>query len=314
VAAITYAARRALNRPPDPHAIELRREIARRSGVEPERVVAGHGAAQLLQSALRTLAAEGDEVVMPWPTYRFLPAMVRTAAARPVPVTGPLDADRLLAAVTEHTRAVVLGNPNDPTGEALSKDGLRALAHGLPEAAWLLIDEALVDFLPDDRRNDAIALTDEHPRTLVVRTLSKAYGLAGLRCGWAIGPADAAEELMGVAPAGALATPVQAGALEALVDCGPLVTRRRELVWRERGRILGELRDSAYEVTPSESNALWIALPGTGGEKLAARLDRGAVRVAGGAAWNDLDHVRAQVQSPGASDRLLTALAAAVDG
>ncbi len=250
VAAITYAARRALNRPPDPHAIELRREIARRSGVEPERVVAGHGAAQLLQSALRTLAAEGDEVVMPWPTYRFLPAMVRTAGARPVPVTGPLDAERLLAAVTERTRAVVLGNPNDPTGEALSPEGMRALANGLPEAAWLLIDEALVDFLPDDRRNDAIALTDEHPRTLVVRTLSKAYGLAGLRCGWAIGPADAAEELTGVAPAGALATPVQAGALEALVDCGPLVARRRELVWRERERILGELRESPYESHP----------------------------------------------------------------
>ena len=251
---------------------------------------------------------------MPWPTYRFLPAMVRTAGARPVPVTGPLDAERLLAAVTERTRAVVIGNPNDPTGEALSREGMRALADGLPEAAWLLIDEALVDFLPDDRRNDAIALTDEHPRTLVVRTLSKAYGLAGLRCGWAVGPADAAEELTGVAPAGALATPVQAGALEALLDCGPLVASRRERVWRERERILGELRDSPYEVTRGESNALWIALPGTGGEKLAARLDRGAVRVAGGAAWNDLDHVRAQVQSPGASDRLLTALAGAVEG
>jgi histidinol-phosphate aminotransferase len=313
VAAITYAARRALNRPPDPHAVELRQEIARRSGVEPERVVAGHGAAQLLQSALRTLAGEGDEIVMPWPTYRFLPAMARTAGARPVPVLGPLDPERLLAAVTPHTRAVVVGNPNDPTGEALSREGLHELAHGLPEQAWLVVDEALVDFLPDDRRSDALDLTDEHPRTLVVRTLSKAYGLAGLRCGWAIGPADAAEELTGVAPAGALATPVQAGALEALVDCGPLVQRRRELVAGERARLLDELADTRYDVAPSAANALWISLPGTGGEKLAARLDAASVRVAGGAAWNDLDHVRAQIQSPGATDRLLAALAAALE-
>src|SRR3954447_657426 len=220
VAAITFAARRALNRAPDPHALELRQEIAMRFGVEPERVVAGHGAAQLLQSALRTVLTPGDEAILPWPTYGLLPPMVRRAGGRPVPVEGGIDPDRLLSAVTADTRVVALANPNDPTGERVGADVLRTLARGLPERAWIIVDEALADFA-DDGRDDALELLDEIPRMLIVRTLSKAYGLAGLRCGWAVGRPDAAEDLAGVAPAGALATPVQAGALEALTDCRP---------------------------------------------------------------------------------------------
>jgi histidinol-phosphate aminotransferase len=307
VAAITFAARRALNRAPDPHALELRQEIAMRFGVEPERVVAGHGAAQLLQSALRTLLAPGDEAILPWPTYGLLPPMVRRAGGRPVPVEGGLDPDRLLSAVTADTRVLALANPNDPTGERVGADVLRRLADGLPDRAWLVVDEALADFVGGDR-DDALELLDDYPQMLVVRTLSKAYGLAGLRCGWAIGPADAAEDLAGVAPAGALATPVQVGALEALTDCGPLVARRREQVRREREKIVRALDGTRYHVAPSDANILWLRLPGTSGRDLADRLGGHAVRVAPGTEWGDADHVRVQVQSEGATDRLLRAL------
>jgi histidinol-phosphate aminotransferase len=311
VAAITYAARQALNLPPDPHATELRVEIARRHGLEPERVVAGHGAAQLIQSALRTLLEPGEEVVLPWPAYRQLPAMVRRAGGRAVPVPGFLDPDRLLGAVSERTRAVIVCNPNDPTGEWLEPGQLAALATALPERVWLLLDEALADYVEPALRRASLALLDEHPRLLVFCTLSKAYGLAGLRCGWALGPAGAADDLGGVAPAGALASPVQAGALEALVECGPLVQRRRAQVAAERARIASALAAGPYGLRPGRANLLWLRLPGMSGPDLAGRLERAGVRVAAGAAWGDDEHIRAQVQSPAASERLLAALTTA---
>jgi histidinol-phosphate aminotransferase len=308
VAAITYAARRGMNRPPDVHATELRQEIARRHGVEPERVVAGHGAAQLMQSALRTLLDPGDEVLMAWPSYAHLPAMTRRAGGRPVPVAGGHDPERLLSGLTDATRAVVVCNPNDPTGDWLSAEALAALARELPEPVWLLVDEALGDFADAEPPGASLGLLDVSPRAIVFRTLSKAYGLAGLRCGWALGPEDAAEDLAGVAPAGALATPVQAGALEALLECGPLVQSRGQVVAAEREHLFAELAGTGYDVHPSQANVLWIRLPGVRGAELAGRLERHAVRVAPGGQWGEDDHVRAQIQSPQASERLLEGL------
>src|SRR5579884_259888 len=113
VAAITFAARRALNRPPDPDAVELRQELARRHGVEPARVVAGHGAAGLLGAAAQALLEAGDELACPWPSFGLLPTLARRARARAVPVAGGADPERLLAAVNPSTRMVVIANPND---------------------------------------------------------------------------------------------------------------------------------------------------------------------------------------------------------
>jgi histidinol-phosphate aminotransferase len=311
-AAITFASRRALNRPPDHYATALREEVARRSGVELERVVAGHGAAQLIQSALRTLLQPGDEVILPWPGYRELPTMTRVAGGRPVPVRGPVAPDRLLEAVTEHTRVVVIANPNDPTGEWLDPAALEKLGRALPQRAWLILDEALVDFAGAEASRETLGLLDEIPRLLVIRSLSKAYGLAGLRCGWALGPAGAAEALAGVAPAGALSTPVQVGALEALRKCGPLTAQRAAQVARERDRLEETLAAAPYDARPSRSNALWVRLPGVSGPALAARLLDAGIRVAAGNAWGDDDHVRIQVQSPAATDRTVRALEAAL--
>ncbi|HEY2637849.1 MAG TPA: aminotransferase class I/II-fold pyridoxal phosphate-dependent enzyme, partial [Solirubrobacteraceae bacterium] len=183
----------------------------------------------------------------------------------------------------------------------------------LPERAWLLLDEALVDFAGPAATRAALDLLDDAPRLLVFRTLSKAYGLAGLRCGWALGPADAAEDLAGVAPAGALSTAVQTGALEALRKTGPLVERRAAQVAAERARLAEALAGSPYDTRPSSANVVWLRLPGVSGPTLARRLEDHAVRVAAGSAWGDDDHVRAQVQSPAATDRLLAALEHAAD-
>jgi histidinol-phosphate aminotransferase len=309
VAAVTFAARGALNRTPDPHAVQLRADIARRSGLEPTRVVAGHGAAQLLADAALALLEPGDELLTPWPSYSLYPRMARRAGARAVPVAGGFDPAQLLAAVTDHTRVIAICNPNDPTGEYMTAAALEELLSALPERVWVLVDEALGHFVEAEEPNAALPLLEDHPRLLVFRTLSKAYGLAGLRCGWALGGDGSEEVLERLEPELGLSTPVQAGALTALAECEPLLARRRAVVTTERARLLDALSGSDVDVAPSQANFLWLRRPGVPGRELMEQLRRGAVTAWAGVEIGDDEHVRVAVQSAAASDRLLEALA-----
>src|SRR3954467_11027988 len=115
VAAVTYAARRGINRPGDPLAFDLRRELGRGHGLEPDRVAVGNGAAQLLRVAARTLMNPGDELVTPWPSYPLYPLMARAAGGRAVPVPA-MDVEAIFAGVGDRTRVVAICNPNDPNG------------------------------------------------------------------------------------------------------------------------------------------------------------------------------------------------------
>lgn len=313
VAAVTHAARGALNVAPDPTAEELRRELARRSGVEPERVAAGHGAAQLLASAARALLdGPGDELLTPWPSYGLYPVMAQRAGARAVPVPGGFDAERLLAAVTPATRAIALCNPNDPTGEHLTSAALRELLDALPERVTLLLDEALADFATAEPAGATVALLDDHPRLLIFRSFSKAYGLAGLRVGYALG-GPGSEELLGrISPELGIGLPAQIGALVALRRCDGLVAQRRAAVAAERDRLLDALHELPLDARPSEANVLWLRPAGLSGGELAARLRRNGVLVQSGVAVGDEQHVRVTVQSPAATDRLLDALRTAL--
>jgi histidinol-phosphate aminotransferase len=140
VNAITFAIRRGINRPADPHAAELRHVLGRRLAVEPERVVVGNGAAQLLASAAAALLVDHDhELITPWPSYPLYPFMARSAGGRAVPVSG-FDPEALLRAVNRHTRALVICNPNDPTGAHLPAARLSDLLSRLPEHVTTLID------------------------------------------------------------------------------------------------------------------------------------------------------------------------------
>jgi len=309
VAAVTFAARRNLNENPDPTAELLRREIGRRSGLEPGRVVAGAGAAQLIWSGIAALAGPGREVVTPWPSYPLYPVAARAAGARSVPVGHGFAVERLLGAVNADTRVIVLCNPNDPTGERLASSELDALLAALPEHVAVIVDEALADFADAEPGPVTLHLLDDHPRLLIVRTLSKAYGLAGLRCGWALGGPGSERLLARLAPPLGLASPVQAGALDAVRKLEGQVSQRRATVARERARIREALHELPYDAPPSQANVLWVGLPGIAGGELAARLRAGGVLVRPGAEVGDEQRVRITVPVlPGATDRLLEAL------
>jgi len=315
VNAITYIARRGLHRYLDPHGGELRGELAHRHGDLPtERVVVGDGIAQLMAAAAHALLEPGDELITPWPGYPLHPLIARAARGHAVPVPG-FAVDGLLRAVNERTRVVALANPNDPTGELLPVAELRRLLEGLPERVVVLLDEALRDFVTSEPVDAALTLLEEHPRLLVFRTFSKAWGLAGLRCGYAIGGEDSGPQLEQLEPELGFNELALAGALEAVRNHPDLAQHRAATIGAHRERLVAELSERAVDVAPSHANVLWLAAHDLAGAELSARLDRNGIVVRGGGVLGDPARVRITVPHL-AHDvgRLLRAIDAALAG
>ena len=276
VSAITYAARRGINRPADPYTLDLRRELGRRHGMEADRVAVGNGAGQLLRVAARAGMEPGDELITPWPSYPLYPLMAQAAGGRPIPVAG-LDADAIFAAVGERTRMIAICNPNDPTGAYMTTSQLRGLLERLPDHVTVLLDESLGDFVEAEPPGSSLALLDDFPRLLVFRTFSKIYGLAGMRCGYVLGGPGSEPLLDTIAPSLGVSELVQAGALEALRKCGAQVKARRDMVIAERARLLDELHDLPVDAPASQANFVWLRAPAVQDGELHELLSRAAV-------------------------------------
>jgi len=306
VSAITFVARRGMQRYPHTRGSQLRARLAERHGVETARVIVGNGAAELLSAATRALIEPGQELITAWPSYPLFPIMARRAHGRAVPVQGGVDA--LLEAVGDSTRVVALASPNDPTGELLPKGELERLLSALPDTVGVLLDESLIEFSDAQPIDSSLALLESHPRLLVFRSFSKAWGLAGLRCGYAIGSPGAEELLTELEPDLGVSEISQAGALESLRSCSELLEKRVRRVARERERLSTALRQRHFEVSDSQANFVWVAHPTLDGGELAARLARAGIVVAAGAPLGEPRHVRIAVHDEAASTRLLNAL------
>jgi histidinol-phosphate aminotransferase len=307
VNAITFVARRGLQRYPHTRGSDLRDALAEHHGVERGRLILGNGAAELLSSATRALIEPGQRLLTSWPSYPLYPIMARRAHGQAVPVTGGVQ--ELLAAAQEPgTRVVALANPNDPTGELLGTAELQLLLDGLPDGVAVLLDEALVDFVDAQPTDASLALLERYPRLLVFRSLSKAWGLAGLRVGYAIGGPGSEELMAELEPDLGVSEVSQAGALEALRGCGPLIERRVRAIGQERPRLAAALAARGFEVTESQANFLWTAHPEIEGDELAARLARTGVLVAAGSALGEPHHLRIALRNAGSTDRLLNAI------
>jgi histidinol-phosphate/aromatic aminotransferase/cobyric acid decarboxylase-like protein len=286
VNAATFALRRAVNDYADPTAGPLRTALGNAHDVDPERIVVGHGAGELLRAALGALAA-GGEVAVVWPGWGPLPQLVAEAGATPVPV-----------AEASGETTVVLTRPCDPTGAVMPLAGVRRLADSLAPEAWLILDEALAGFLPDGE--DELV---DHPRVLHVRSFSKAHAMAGFRIGYAVLPEGADLPLAPVLGVGA---PAQAGALWAVENGAGAARRRRRHADTERARLTEALADTPFTPAPGHGPYVWIAAPD--GQALAEALAARRVFVAPGTAWGDAEHVRVTLRDAAAMDRLVSAL------
>ena len=309
VNAITFAARRGLHRYLDRSSAELRSELAHRHGVAEGRLVVGDGVAQLISEAAAALLEPDDELITPWPSYALYPVVARHARGVAVPISG-FSVDGILEAVNDRTRLVALCNPNDPTGELLGVDELARLLEALPERTVLLLDEALRDFADAEPLDATLALLERFPRLLIFRTFSKAWGLAGLRCGYALGGPGAEPLLEQLAPELGVNELAQAGALEAVRTVGSVIERRRATIATHRDRLTAELRERGLDVGASQANVLWLPAPGPhGASDLAARLDRAGIVVQTGNGVGAPDRVRLTVpHRPEDVDRFLRSL------
>jgi histidinol-phosphate/aromatic aminotransferase/cobyric acid decarboxylase-like protein len=281
--AATYALRRSVNAYPD--TAPLREAIAARHGVAVAKVAVGHGARELLRAALRPFTGE---VAVAWPGWGHLPRLVDEAGATPVPVEPELEA--LLAV---RASALVVCSPNDPTGALVD---VAALAAGLDESVWLIVDAALAEFAPDD---DPAALLDARERIVVVRSFSKAHAMAGLRVGYALGD--------GVAGTG-VSAPAQAAALWAVTDGDAVAARRRATAARERERLADALRDTPFSFPAGHGHLVWLSSSEHDGATIASGLAAQRVHVTPGSAWGDDRHVRVALRDAAATDRLSASL------
>ncbi len=307
VSAITFVARRGMHRYPHLRGSQLHDELAERHGVDPGRIILGNGAAELLSSAARALIEPGQRLLSPWPSYPLYPIMARRAHGRAVAVSG--DVDELLREATEPgTRVIAIASPNDPTGELLGAAELERLLIGLPDDVVVLLDESLVEFADAQPIDSSLKLLTEHSRLFVFRSFSKAWGLAGLRVGYAIGGPGSEELLAELQPDLGVSEVSQAGALEALRSCTEIVSRRVSTISRERAVVAASLRERGFDVADSQANFVWAAHPAIDGGELSARLARAGVLVAAGAALDEPQHVRIGLRDSAASARLLDAL------
>lgn len=296
-----------VNRYPDAAATDLRAAIAARTGTVPEQVSVGTGSVAVLAQVLAAYCDPGDEVVYAWRSFEAYPILVDLAGATAVEVPLTVDArhdlSAMAAAVTARTKVMFVCTPNNPTGTQLTHAELAELLTHVPSHVLVVVDEAYLEFATGPSRVDTVALLDAHPNLCTLRTFSKAYGLAGLRVGYALAAPPVAEALRRVAIPFGVSAPAQAAARASLAATSEL-TERVDAVVRERARMLRAARDLGWELPDSQANFLWLPTPTGLHERLVGEFDAADLLVRPFAG----EGVRVTVADPATNDRVLAVL------
>jgi histidinol-phosphate aminotransferase len=258
-----------INRYPDNGYVELRERLAEHldntlgaGRFTPDEISVSCGSVSLCQQLIQITSSVGDEVLFAWRSFEIYPLQVRTAGATPVQV--PLrdhthDLDAMLAAITDRTRLIFVCNPNNPTSTVVDPDALARFVEAVPPHILIVLDEAYVEYIRDGMLPDSFGLVRSHPNVVVLRTFSKAYGLAGLRVGYAVADADIVTALGKVYVPFAATSISQAAAIASLDAADELLARTDEVVG-ERERVTAALRAAGFALPPSQSNFVWLPL------------------------------------------------------
>ena len=259
-AAVAEAAGR-VNRYPDAGAVVLRSSLAEHLGVPVRQVAVGCGSVALCQQLVQACCGPGDEVVFAWRSFEAYPIVTRIAGA--VPVAVPLDATwthdlpAMLAAITARTRVVFVCNPNNPTSTAVGRDSVEAFLEAVPPTVAVVLDEAYHDYAAAPV--DGVSLLGRYPNVAVLRTFSKAYGLAGLRVGYLVATERVIEAVDKVRIPFALSAVAQAAAVAAL-SVAPAVAEAAAALRVERDRVATALTAMGRPVPTPQANFVWLPL------------------------------------------------------
>lgn len=252
-----------VNRYPDMANGDLVAAVSASLGLPADRIVPGTGSVGALIQLLQAFVEPGDEVVHAWRSFEAYPIVVGLTGAQAVPV--PLgvgarhDLEALAGAVTGRTRVVLLCTPNNPTGTTIRQAEFDAFMSAVPEDVLVVLDEAYVEFVRDPEAVDGLAAHRAHPNVALLRTFSKAYGLAGLRVGYAVAHEPYAEGMRKTAVPFGVSGPAQAAAVASLAAVEALSARVDALV-AERDRVLTALVGVGWEVPESHANFFWLEL------------------------------------------------------
>jgi histidinol-phosphate aminotransferase len=262
VDAVTKAAA-GMHRYPDMGVVALRQKIADRLGVPVERVATGCGSVALAEHLTRAACLPGDEIVYAWRSFEAYPIIAATAAATSVRVPNTAghahDLPAMAAAVTSRTRMIIVCTPNNPTGTPARRDELTSFLDEVGEDVLVVLDEAYREFVTDPDVPDGVVEYGDRPNVAVLRTLSKAWGMAGMRAGYLVAHPEVADAVRKVITPFSTSGPAQAAALAAL-DQETEMRRRAGLVIAERTRVRDALVGLGQDVPESQANFVWLPL------------------------------------------------------
>lgn len=271
-----------INRYPDNGMVELTASLAKRLGVTEDEIQVGCGSVSLCQNLVTITCEPGDEVLFGWRSFETYPLATRLVGAVPVqiPLTDELSYDlpAMADAITDRTRLIFVCNPNNPTGTIVDADSLRTFLAKVPSDVVVALDEAYFEYMRPSQTQayDAIELHREYPNLVVLRTFSKAYGLAGLRVGYAIAHPEVITALGKAHVPFSVNSVAQAAAIASL-DADDELLARTEAIVEERTRVAEQLRDMGYRVPATQANFVWIELGDATTDFAAAARDAGVI-------------------------------------
>ena len=280
VDAITKAAQ-SVQRYPDPASIRLRTKLANKYKVGIENIQVGTGSVAVLTQLIQASSTVGNEVIFAWRSFEAYPiiATIAGAISVQVPLThdGQHDLTAMLSAITPRTRVIFVCTPNNPTGGIVTQQQINELLAKVSKDILVVIDEAYVEFNRDDNAIDGIATMKANSNVGVLRTFSKAYGLAGLRVGYFIGPKNVADAVRKTAVPFGVSNIAQAAAVASLEHEAELFQRVDEVI-AERRWFESELATLGFKLPPSQANFVWLPL-GDRTEEFASRSEGIAVSI-----------------------------------
>ena len=254
---------------PDDAALALRQGLADRLGVGLDQLVVTTGASELLVALTQITSDVTTEAIYPWPSFEMYPQTTGLVGStrHEVPLTaeGRHDLDAMAAAITDRTSLIILCSPNNPTGPVLRDDEVRAFLDKVPSHVLVALDEAYWEFATAPGRADGLSLFRDYPNLVLLRTFSKAHGLAGLRVGYAVAHPPVIEGLLkAVIPFG-VTDLSQAAALESLSHWDEVLDRAARIA-QSRDAFAAALREQGWDVPEAQANYVWLPL----GEKSSA--------------------------------------------
>jgi histidinol-phosphate aminotransferase len=262
VAEVIAEAGREVHRYPDNGAEALIAALSERFSVPLDHIAVGCGSVGVLKQLIEAVTDPGTEVLYAWQSFEAYPSLADLAGAVSVrvPLRGEAhDLEAMAAAITPRTRLILVCNPNNPTGTVVAAQQLTAFLDQVPGDCLVVLDEAYCEYIRDESVPDGLALYRAYPNVAVLRTFSKAYGLAGLRVGFMISHAPTATAVRKTMLPFTVSAVAQAAAVASLAAEAELLERVESVV-KERDRVREALLSDGWTVPPTEANFVWLRL------------------------------------------------------